>query len=65
MKIKFGDLTVSQVKEICKSHTLCDVCPLAYEWRGSFRCRVCNNNPDLYWTDEKIDLPDEEVKDDA
>ena len=62
MKVKLGDLTISQIKEICKSHTLCDACPLAAEWRGSFRCRVASNRPDLYGTDKEIDLSDEEAE---
>ena len=60
MKVKFGDMTISQVKELCKRQTRCDDCPLL-DYRG---CKL-HRSVRWYVTDEEIELPDEEVKDDA
>lgn len=46
MKIKFGDLTVSQMKEICDKYKRCnDGCPLFIDmgsdrWQQSVRART-------------------------
>lgn len=57
MKVKFGDLTVRQMKAICGTHSSCgDCCPLFM---------LCDNQPWMQSLDKEIDLPDEEVKDDA
>lgn len=58
MKVKFGDLTVMQVKEICSKHCpSCEKCPL----NPSTMCFVASNiyAPVL---NKEIDLPDEEVE---
>ena len=52
MKIKFGDLTARQMKEICDKHSECDArCPLF---------PLCDEQPWLWYLDKEIDVPDEE-----
>ena len=52
MKVKFGDLTVRQMKAICDMHSNCGVCCPLY---GS-----CDNQPWMQNLNREIDLPDEE-----
>lgn len=62
MKVKFGDLTIRQAKELCEKRTSCFGCPIK---------ACCSNAIPFYPSDiededieSEIDLPDEEVKDD-
>ena len=57
MKVKFGDLTVRQMYNICINQTGCDSrCPLF---------GLCDNEPWMSDLGKEIDFPDEEVKQDA
>lgn len=63
MKIKFGDLTVSQMKEICDKYKRCnDGCPLFIDMGSDRKC--ASTNPWAYNTETEINLPDNEVKTD-
>lgn len=56
MKVKFGDMTVMQVKEICNKHCpSCEKCPL----HPDTMCFVASNISARV-LNKKIDLPDEE-----
>lgn len=64
MKIKFGDMTVRQLVEMCSD---CIICPFksfpiacSISYRVNFHSRL-----NLKLLSQKIDLPDEEVKEDA
>lgn len=72
MKIKFGDLTVRQLDKICAKNEECRNCPLCKRLPGVPPFYICDVDPtrtipslqsDRY--EEEIDLPDEEVKQDA
>lgn len=64
MKVKFGDMTVYQVAQICK-RAHCEGCPL---FDRPLLCNVvrdacgAGHNGSL---EEEVDLPDEEVEEDA
>ena len=54
MKVKFGDLTARQMKEICEKYSECDAgCPLFL---------LCNEQPWLWYLNKEINLPNEENK---
>ena len=58
-KVKFGDMTVKQLHDICLHQDDCPNCPIRY----SYVC-MAFSRPQMYDTDKAIDLPDEEVKED-
>ena len=63
MKVKFKDLTIEQIKNICLKQvkSQCDDCPIARQCDENFA-----HSPIYFGAFEaEIDLPDEEVKDDA
>ena len=63
MKVKFVDLTVKQLHDICKGEgTICrENCPLCYKgW-----CLVLSDPPKKFNLEVEIDLPDKEVKNDG
>ena len=54
MKVKFGDMTVRQMKAICDTHSNCNArCPLY---------GFCDDQPWIQNLNKEIDLSDEEVK---
>ena len=68
MKVKFGDLTISQVKDICNSNfPYCEKCQLAMYGNECFIVSSCSTSAFSsaldYELDTEIDLPDEEVED--
>lgn len=66
-KVKFGDLTVRQIKKICSTVEDCLHCPLCYMGRFSeIGCEIRRQTPITYPLDNEyeveIDLPDEGEK---
>ena len=58
MKVKFGDLTVRQAKELCKKREKCCGCPIQLFCTHIFDRDPCSF-PE-YKLETEIDLPDEE-----
>lgn len=63
MKVKFGELTARQLADICNSHDDCEGCPFVKDTETT-ECRVALSSTKAY-IDFEIDLPDEEVKENA
>lgn len=66
MKVKFGDLTVSQAKGICnRNFPYCEKCQLAMYGNECFVVASCSTSAfstaQDYELDTEIELPDEEV----
>ncbi len=57
MKVKFGDMTVRKMKEICDIHSNCGACCPLFG--------LCDNQPWMQNPNKEIDLPDEEMKENA
>lgn len=57
MKVKFGDLTVRQLHDICLHQDDCPNCPI----RNLYTC-MAQRCPQTYDPDKAIDLPEEEGK---
>ena len=65
MNVKFEDLTIRQLAELCE-HISCNDCPA--KGKGSYLCDLATSALDAkIWQQfgKEIDLPDEEVKKDA
>ena len=67
MKVKLGDLTVSQVKGICnRNFPCCEKCQLATYGNECFVVASCSTSAFStaldYELDTEIDLPDEEAE---
>ena len=61
-KVKFEDLTVKQLHDICKGErNTCRNCPLRYKES----CLVVSDPPEDFNLEVEIELPDEYVKDDV
>lgn len=63
MKVKFGDLTVRQIAGFCSKYPECEQCPLIDD-AVTTKCMIALSARDVPLEGE-IDLPDEEVEDDA
>ena len=63
MKVKFGDLTVRQAKELCENSKMCRGCPIREFCTQTFDNDPCNFQE--HELETEIDLPDEEVKEDG
>lgn len=61
MKVKFGDLTVRQIRIECVKHHLCATCPF-HNLRQCVPCNIGQFAKD--YSEKEIDLPDEEVEED-
>ena len=67
MKVKFGNMTINQTIKICKGnyHGSCNGCPLYHENFGCIAFATPYSTKLCGLHEREIDLPDEEVKNDA